>query len=303
LFGNSAGAKSVGALMVSPYSKHLFHQVILSSGALQAIRTIDTAERLTRDFLKQLPMKDITEILDIDVTILLKAQDDWCNKSESTCFFGPVDDGEVIRHNWQAEVRSESGWKGRAIIGSNRHECVGLKERESFMEDVKDIIRDLFGDYAFHAETTYNQLGTKNELSHDEKKDLWVKIISDYMYRTHSKRLVDILTNRNQIVWMYSFEFAPADHALDIRILNGDYEKEHMDMTLLEREEIAKIREVMEEFYCQFIVGKDPNGGVVPLWNCYAKLASNTLIIDGDLQVLLPQYGEYLQDFPFTSIL
>ena len=38
LYGVSAGGKSVGALMLSEQSKHLFSQAILSSGGVQAVR-------------------------------------------------------------------------------------------------------------------------------------------------------------------------------------------------------------------------------------------------------------------------
>jgi para-nitrobenzyl esterase len=301
LFGNSAGAKSIGALMISPLSKHLFQQVILSSGAIQAIRTLGTAEALTKLFLDKTGITDAKELITMDVDLILKAQNDWCSQAASTCFFGPVEDGVVIPHQWEEEICSDRGWKGRAIIGSNLHECIWLKEDKELTVHIEDIIKDLFGNYAEFARSACKNLEEGRNLTESEIKDIWVKVVSDYMYRSHAKRLTDILAERGQKVWSYSFEYAPASHAQDIIILNGEFEQEHKEMTPKVEETIRNIRETLEELYCQFIVHHDPNGGKVPLWIDASRTGANCLILDEKIMTRSLGEVDYLIDFPFSS--
>ncbi len=78
VFGESAGAMSIGALLVSPLAKGLFHKVIMQSGACDNIIDSDEASRVTRQLLDALGLdkdKHIPEKLrEIPTHALLEAQ-------------------------------------------------------------------------------------------------------------------------------------------------------------------------------------------------------------------------------------
>ncbi|MDF2803041.1 MAG: carboxylesterase/lipase family protein [Anaerocolumna sp.] len=301
LFGNSAGAKSIGALMVSPYSRHLFNQVILSSGAIQGIRTNETAVVLRDSYLEHLSLSSINELFHCDVSILLEAQKEWCQDKESTCFFGPVIDGDIIPVNWEEELSKGNGFRGRAIIGSNERECLGLSGKDNFLNKIHEIAFELFGNYSKYAIDTFHKEVTQED-SKEVLEDKWVQIFSDYMYRTHSLRLARILSGLQQKVWFYNFTYKPADHALDIRILNGDYEKEQGNLSEDKVRDIIKIRETLEEIYHNFIVNKDPNASTIPFWEEYKLSNPKSLVIGKDVELKEQIPTEYYTNFPNTSI-
>ena len=113
LYGVSAGGKSVGALMLSEQSKHLFLPGDPLLGRRPGRPDPETASRLAGRFLTMLQLKDNWEILTIPSSLILKVQSVFTAGPGSTCLFGPVADGEVIPADWRDVIRSDRA--GRAI--------------------------------------------------------------------------------------------------------------------------------------------------------------------------------------------
>ncbi len=297
LIGQSAGGKSIGALMVSPHSKELFHKAILSSGSVQTIRDKKTAGEITRRLLEILALDDVKDILTIDGRRLLEAQIKLCSFF-STCFFGPVADGTIIPLDWQKAVRSSKGWKGSAVIGSARNESyMQVSTTPDFLSQIDLILHNYFGDNDIYAKKAYQALTKKKALTEEEQKKVWLRILSDFMYRTHSDRLADILAGRGQKVWQYSFEFLTAAHGLDyvlfwnnLKLLEGRPEE------VLQRAE--KVSETMYEFFTSFILNGDPNCDAVPDWKPSTKLKKKKLFVDDDCTVVDIKGKDTLTDFP-----
>jgi carboxylesterase type B len=44
-------------------------------------------------------------------------------------------------------------------------------------------------------------------------------VVSDFMYRAHTSKLADVLSQRGLPVWIYSLEQAPAIHGMDMSLL------------------------------------------------------------------------------------
>lgn len=302
LMGNSAGAKSIGALMLSHYSNKLFHQVILSSGGVQAIRSIETAEIITKRLLNKAGIDDVKILLKANNKEIIEMQKVMCSNEASTCFFGPVVDGNVIPDNWKEDICGSNGWHGRAVIGSNLNECVWLKENHNLLSEIDNILNSLFGINDKYAKEAWKYLVSTNQTDDEKKKDYWVKVVSDFMYRTHANRLAEILREKGERVWEYSFEYLPASHALDIDILSGDFERKHTEFVREERKELEQLRKVMEDFYIQFITSGNPNGYSVPKWNCNTKEKQYKLILDRQCTMREVLTDDCLNQFPDYSI-
>lgn len=277
LMGASAGAKSIAALMMLPESRTYFSQALLSSGAYQCIRDVKTAGKVTDRYLGLLGPEDPAALLTMDAIKLLEAQDKLCSAEASTCIFGPVADGITIPYNWEKHLHSEHYWSGHVIIGSCRNE-MGQNNLSDpgFLTHAPSIAEGLFGLNAETADEDYrklcqNALRKYGSCDDDMKKAFWVKVLSDYMYRTYSGRMAKILMRNGCKVYKYSMEYAPAFHCLDQSFAfdskdGGDL---YRDDTF--REERVRLGHMIFEAYTNFILTGNPNGIGVPHWDEYRE--------------------------------
>lgn len=267
VFGESAGAKSLGALLLRPEMKRWCSQVLMASGAWQSIRDEDTAERVTQMFLeagKELGYLWKTEdILTLDVDKLLAIQEKTVDNPGNTCMFGPVADGAVLPLDWQARIEGGEYWSGRAMVGSCLHEMYFSGLQEGFPEKAPDIARYLFGENARIAEADFAayekscaERGTVP--SEQEKADEWVRILSDYMYRTYSRRLAQQLTENGSRVWYYSFEYGLASHVLDQAMAFDNAAEDDGFFPGMERGERERMADILYEAFVRFFETGSP---------------------------------------------
>ena len=267
IHGVSAGGKSVGAMMLEPAARPLFSQAILSSGGIMAVRTPSTARAITKKYLEILGLCDIKEILSCPVEKILSAQLTFAKSAGSTCLFGPVADGKLIPENWKEEIRSEKGWLGNTLIGNNLHELVFYQMDPGILEKAPSIAAELFGDRAEIAVSAYESL-TSGVKTDEEKKAAWVKVFSDYMYRSHGDHLAQILAARGGKVWCYSFDFPPAHHAQDAMTIHMGAEGGIPNPNETDEDKAAKtrIQKAMRESFIRFITEGAPSSSLLPEW-------------------------------------
>ena len=269
LHGVSAGGKSVGAMMLTPEAKPLFSQAILSSGGIMAVRTPETARILSRRYLDILGLADIKDILSCPVDKILAAQLEFAKSAGSTCLFGPVADGELIPLNWKEDIRSENGWIGNTLIGNNLHELMFFAFNPHLLEAAPGIAAELFGDRAKYAEAAFAEL-SKDAADDKEKVDCWVKVFSDYMYRSHGDNLAQILAGRGGKVWTYSFDYPPAHHSQDAVTLHmgGSADGPVPDPAPNAKEVKDRIMKAMRSAFADFVTSGNPNTPLLPEWGC-----------------------------------
>lgn len=252
VIGESAGAKSIGALMVAKESKDLFHSAILSSGGIQSIRDINTAREITKRFVKVLKLNNVEDILTIDNDVLMKANEEFCESGASTCYFGPVADNIVISSTWRQDIKSEDGWKGSVVIGCNKNES-GWYSYFAKDEEFSKIAKQLFGDNSVYADKEFSKIS--RDITENDRIQKKCDIISDYMYRTHTYKLADILIERGLSVWQYSYELPPALHGFDMIALWEDSIPE-MLTKVLSQEEMKKSGDILRNTYVDFIINR-----------------------------------------------
>lgn len=304
VMGASAGAKSIAALMLLPESRTYFSQVLLSSGAYQCVRSEETAEKVAERYFERLKTDDPAEILTMDVDRLLAAQKELCASGESTCVFGPVADGAVIPYEWEERLYSDQYWSGRAIVGSCRNELVFYKFFDQDLpEHAPAIAEGLFGLNAKTAEEDYEKLCQdvvceKGNCDEETKKNLWIKVFSDYMYRTYSSRLAKILERNGSTVYKYSMEYAPAIHCQDqsFAFESKDGGELYPDETT--REERLRFGHMIFRAYTNFVMTGDPNGEDVPRWPVYREGEFLQMLWDKESKAVPETEDDTLQRFP-----
>ncbi|MFQ6862009.1 MAG: carboxylesterase family protein [Beduini sp.] len=256
VLGSSAGAKSLGAIMMHSEAKHYFQQVILVSGAAQSVRDINTAQKITKRYKEIMKIEDLNDLLTMSVSELLKGQQVLCKGFGSTCIFGPVADDVVIPSSFFKKLDSKDYWQGKAIIGSSKHELVFFKLMGiDFHLYGEQIARELFGQNASIAIEDAKIL-----MKEYGEEEAWIKVLSDYMYRTYSYRLGRILTENGSTVWQYSTEFLPACHCMDHILSFEPREKLNKYFPdIPDKKEIIRLGDMIKDAYLSFVEEGKPN--------------------------------------------
>lgn len=259
LMGSSAGAKAIGALLCTRDINKYIHQIILSSGATQSIRDVHTAGAITdkyMDIISKVAGIDspgLQDLINLPADVLIEAQKILCDNPGNTCMFGPVADGIFLPENIHDVTKNGTFFEGNAMIGSSFHELAFYKMMDpDFVKNAPDIARALFGE---NAESAYGDFDSfcavyKSEHGSEPSPELcadeWVRILTDYMYRTYSYRLAKRLALKGCRVWQYSVAFFPALHCFDQRLAFEDpipaffQSKEHMESAKTVGNEIYK---------------------------------------------------------------
>ena len=117
LFGESAGAMSVGALLANP--RGLFHKAILQSGAAHMGQPRETSGRIARALIEAAP----GALMDAPTETILKAQGAILgNKAFGGMPFMPTIDGQIIPARPIEAVRKAAAAGVPVLVGSNRDE-------------------------------------------------------------------------------------------------------------------------------------------------------------------------------------
>ncbi len=267
VFGESAGAKSLGALFLRPEMKTYCAQTLMASGSWQSIRSERTAVCIARRFLyegkKQGYLQKPSDVLAMDADLLLSLQERLTDNPGNTCMFGPVADGTVVPYDWQERIERGDYWSGKAMVGSCLHEMYFSGLQEDFLKKAPEIARCLFGDNARIAEADFaafekacSDQGTFP--AENQKIDEWVRILSDDMYRTYTRRLAERLTENGSPVWYYSFEYGTASHVLDQAMAFGRAAADDSQFPGLERGERENMAEILYEAFARFFETGDP---------------------------------------------
>ncbi len=205
VMGESAGAKLLSAVMVSPASNGLYHQAVLESGSVQCIRDTTTAKNARTLLLKQLGLgpEDAAKLLTLPADSIIAAQAKVCEGIGGNSFFGPVYDRITIPQNAYDYAQQGNLTDVKAIIGTNENEGAAFASPSALVGDVNaNVFEPLFRSNAPLAFTYFRTL-----LQTDSPYVALVKALTQYMYQIHSYRFAKALTSAGTQVWMYRYKY------------------------------------------------------------------------------------------------
>lgn len=285
LCGESAGAKSIGALLFRPELERYCRQILVTSGAVQSIRAKETAAELTRRFLAAAEIRDPKQLLTMSPDELLAAQKKFCDVDGNTCFFGPVADTEVLPEDWQRRYARGEYWSGAALVGCSLREMGGCPvEGEDFTKRAPVMAENLFGINSEIALAEYREWEERHpEAGMEERTETWISLLSDYMYRFYSYRLAERLAAKGCDVWQYSFELGEAAHCMDFALTFCD--PANNCFTRRSVGEMAALGDRIHQAFLHFVETGDPNCAAIPHWDKLSKDSRRQMIWDTPCEV------------------
>jgi len=226
VFGESAGAMSVGALLGSPRARRLFHRAILQSGACHNVATSHRATGVAECFLNELGLHpthdDAATLQDLPVGALLDAQRRTLGKLGFTTGglpFQPAVDGDVLPCTPLDAIAKGDAAGIPILVGTNRDEwkLFTLAERgarrldeDALVTRIAKLLPGQDGDGRRRAQRALEvyrraQLG-RGQLSPFE---MWVAFQSDRIFRYPATRLTELQAPHEERTWSYLFTWAP----------------------------------------------------------------------------------------------
>jgi para-nitrobenzyl esterase len=207
IFGESAGAMSVGTLLGTPRAHGLFHRAVLQSGACHNVAPLETAARVGEVLMKELGLESnaLRRLREIPAEKILEAQGRTLLQMASQVRgipFQPTLDGHVLPERPLDALADGLGEDVQVLVGTNADEwkLFGLGDPKVHELDrvalERRIERNVPGRddagrlHAARAIEVYREARARAGLPH-EPHDLWFAIEGDRVFGAPALRLAE----------------------------------------------------------------------------------------------------------------
>ncbi len=233
IFGESAGAISVGVLVVSPAAKGLFKRAIMQSGSGQSVFSGEQADRISNQYAKNLKIKNgRNAYLKFTPEQLLAAQskvtakmvgletEEHADPSGGVTLFLPVIDGEIVPDIPLRNLQSGAGGDCDLIIGYNTDEMNLFLIPSGVLKKIKlNLVLNLAVKKVHPAPSALIAV-YKKEYPKKNLGQLFSAILTSYQAQIPSIRYADAHSKFGGKTYMYEFAW-PSSYQ------NGSYGAYH----------------------------------------------------------------------------
>ncbi len=306
VFGESAGAMSIGTLLGVPAARGLFHKAILQSGAAHNISTEDKAARVAEYFIDALEVHDPTpeKLLDLPVTQLMQAQARTTFRiglEDGMMAWQPSIDGDLIPEQPLLAIDRGDVADIPILIGTNRDEfkLFTFADRNrmndtQFVERVRRIAHRAGADEDRIVERLMGTYGTRTGERDPGANQRWVTLQSDRIFHYPATRLADAQSVHQPNTYSYLFEWRlpllgkalGACHGLEIPFVFGTLRAGVMRAGLVADRTIGPLSDSMQRAWSSFARSGKPELGDGSEWPAYEHQQSYTMSLGTGRNVL-----------------
>ncbi len=303
IFGESAGAMSVGTILASPLAAGLYHKAILQSGAAHHVMTEEMAATSAAAFAQALGMPDpdaaALRALPLDQLVEAQAKLDAERLRASArrglglgLLYQPVIDGRLVSQPAIDEIRSGSANHVPVLIGTTGEE---YKLFAIMMPQLREIDADgaakglsylLSGRDIRQAqsilETYRSARADRGEAS--DIYEILCAAVTDWLFRVPADRLAEAQSAR-QPVFAYRLDWRSpvgegvlgACHAIDLPFVFGTH---HMARRWVGKgEDVDALAADMGDAWVAFARNGNPSTDALP-WPSFETTHRKTMILD-----------------------
>ena len=323
IFGESAGAMSVAALLATDAAGTTFRRAILESGAALALGQA-TSTRIAEDLSDELGLSSLTReaLLSLPAEEILRAQIAIHPRYETLALpFQPVVDGGALRAHPAAAIAAGNARGVDLLVGTNRDEW-------RFWTLSNPALRDMDGERMTQAlgrlidnagltgrcdpaQTIAVYRSARAERGEPTGSDaLYCAIASDWTFRVPAMRLATGAGSANVFTYLFDWEspfgggILGSCHALELPFVFGTHSNEYVALFSGTGEEAEELSRVMRAAWTSFAATGEPGGGVVGEWPRYdaprratKRLGRTVEVLDAPMEqeraVLDDAFGPY----------
>ncbi len=307
VFGESAGAMSVAALMASPRAVGLFHRAVIQSGAAVALG-VGSAARVAETMADSLGLSRLTRaaLTEAPVKALLEAQRSVTATYEVLGLpFQPVVDGGALSRHPAAEIAQGASSGIDLVIGTNRDEWKFFTFSTAALHNIDEgRLRQL-------AQLHIAAGGLSGVVPSDEMievyrsarlergesvapTDLYSAMATDLVFRVPSMRLAEAhgRTNRGTFAYLFEWEAAfgngglGACHALELPFVFGTLDYPLIAMFVGAGPDALELSGRMQSAWATFAASGDPSSAEVGQWVPYESTERATMRLGRNVGLL-----------------
>lgn len=284
IFGESAGAMSVGTLLATPKAKGLFAKAILQSGAANHVIDLNQATKNAEFLLNILNMNknEIKKLEELPAEQLIEAS----NKLPMMSLI-PVIDGVVLPKHPKELLKEGSASNIPILIGTNKDEYRlftffdPIWKKNDPIEIEKIFQRTFRNRWSAIAEQFTTDERELNQILYDQ-------LMTMITFTSPAYQLAELQVKNNAPVWMYRFDWESrafagqlkSCHALEIPFVWNTINKpgiENFTGISPDRNELAS---KMHHAWIAFARSGNPNTTDLPDWSSYDLDNRTTMIFD-----------------------
>lgn len=306
VFGESAGAMSIGTLLGVPSARGLFHKAILQSGAAHNVSSRTKAANVASQFFEFLGIDDPSPetLADVPVARLMEAQARATignGLENGVMAWQPCIDGDLIPENPLAAIDRGLARDVPILIGTNRDEYrlftfldrdrvddaqlarrVGRIARRGQQEDAALAARIL--------ETYGPSIGARDPGANER----WIALQSDRIFHYPATRLADAQAAHQRRTFAYLFEWTlpliggglGACHGMDLPFVFGATRSGVLRLGLVANRSAARLADAMQDAWTSFARTGEPASSALPDWPAYEAHRRYTMTLGGSRGVV-----------------
>lgn len=296
VFGESAGAMSIGVLMAVPKAEGLFHQAIMQSGAAANVLSSSIAEKVSSRLLAALKIRhgEVDKIRQIpaqqlvDTASLLPAMS-----------LVPVVEGDLLPVHPELALAEGAAKKIPVLIGTNKDEYrlfsfFDPRWKNGDTEEISSIFEHAFG---LNWQVITQYLINGEELN----QNIYDKLMTMSLFTFPALKLAELQVEQGAPVWMYRFDWETpvfdgelkACHSLELPFVWNTISKAGAERLTGDSKERKRLAEEMHHSWIRFARSGNPNTPQLPEWRAY-NLKHRPVMIFNRENVLVhdPNSGE-----------
>ncbi len=306
VFGESAGAMSIGTLLGVPSARRLFHKAILQSGASHNISTEAKAARVAEFFVETLDLDNPTpeRLREIPVTRLMQAQARTTIRmglDDGMMAWQPCIDADLVPEQPLVAIDRGDAAEIPILIGTNRDEfklfTFADRNRMSdaqFVRRVRRIAQRAGADEDHVVERLMGTYGTRTGERDPGANQRWVTLQSDRIFHYPATRLADAQSHHQPNTYTYLFEWRlpllgsalGACHGLEIPFVFGTLRAGVMRAGLIADRTAGPLSDAMQKAWSSFAHTGRPNLGDLSEWPAFEGRQRYTMSLGTNRGVL-----------------
>jgi para-nitrobenzyl esterase len=279
MFGESAGAASVGTLLGMPAARGLVRGAIAQSGAASWFSWPDEATEFASRFVEALGVRagDVDALRSCSTQQILDAMRSVpVDVGRGRLPYQPVVDGHALPRPPLDAIREGSADGVALITGTNRHEMTLFNVLDPELGEIDDDrmverLRLRLGAHAHDIVAAYRRRAP--DASPIER---WTELATDAVFRIPALRLADAQRPHGP-VWVYRFDWETpvfggvlrSTHALDLPFVFHNLDRGGTELFTGTGEERRVLADAMHGAWVAFAQRGEPNGDGLTPWPRY----------------------------------